>query len=194
MEATGTQAGKEKQILAAARRIFATTGYYQARVEDIAREAGIGKGTVYEYFTSKEELYLQMLLEIADSYASGLAEVIGRPGDLREKLLGIGRHLRDFLQEHGQLARMFLQDPGPVNRKLQDHLLQIRRETVQQVEKLLAAGAAAGHMRPVDTGVAARFFLGGLAGVLLPGLIEELAPPEALAMTVDIFLQGIDSS
>lgn len=128
MEEIGAQPGKEKQILAAARRIFAASGYYQARVEDIAREAGIGKGTVYEYFTSKEELYLEMLLEIADSYVSGLAEVLGQPGDLREKLLGIGRHLRDFLLEHGQLARMFLQDPGPVNRKLQKHLFRIRRD------------------------------------------------------------------
>ena len=80
MEEIGAQPGKEKQILAAARRIFAASGYYQARVEDIAREAGIGKGTVYEYFTSKEELYLEMLLEIADSYVSGLAEVLGQPG------------------------------------------------------------------------------------------------------------------
>lgn len=194
MEEIGAQPGKEKQILAAARRIFAASGYYQARVEDIAREAGIGKGTVYEYFTSKEELYLEMLLEIADSYVSGLAEVLGQPGDLREKLLGIGRHLRDFLLEHGQLARMFLQDPGPVNRKLQKHLFRIRRDTVQQVKELLAAGVAAGQTRLVDTDMAARFFLAGLAGVLLPGLIEELAPPEALELTVDIFLQGVTNN
>ena len=116
MEEIGAQPGKEKQILAAARRIFAASGYYQARVEDIAREAGIGKGTVYEYFTSKEELYLEMLLEIADSYVSGLAEVLGQPGDLREKLLVLAGTC-GILLEHGQLARMFLQDPGPVNRK-----------------------------------------------------------------------------
>jgi AcrR family transcriptional regulator len=188
------QVGKNKQILAAARRVFAATGYYQARVEDIAREAGVGKGTVYEYFTSKEELYLEMLLEIADSYVNGLVAVTGQPGAIRDKLLGIGQHLRGFFLEHGQLARMVLQDPGPVNRELQEHLFLIRKDAVRHVEALLAEAAAAGQIHPVDTDAAARFFLAGLAGVLLPGVIQELAPPEAVTMAVDIFLEGVQGT
>jgi AcrR family transcriptional regulator len=45
---------KEQAIIAAARRMFAFHGYSQARVEDIAQAAGVGKGTVYEYFSSKQ--------------------------------------------------------------------------------------------------------------------------------------------
>ena len=50
---------KEQAIIAAAQRIFALHGYSQARVEDIAQAAGVGKGTVYEYFSSKQAVFEQ---------------------------------------------------------------------------------------------------------------------------------------
>lgn len=57
---------KEKQILEAAAAVFAERGYRTARVADVAERAGIGKGTVYEYFRSKEQLFLRLF----DWYAS----------------------------------------------------------------------------------------------------------------------------
>ena len=76
-------AGKSKQdivaefrcaeILAAARKIFATKGFRDATVDDIAAEAGIAKGTVYLYYPSKKEMYLAALKQ-------GLAELQQRTG------------------------------------------------------------------------------------------------------------------
>jgi AcrR family transcriptional regulator len=48
---------KQKQIIEAAARVFARNGYANAVIADIATEANIGKGTVYEYFESKEDLF-----------------------------------------------------------------------------------------------------------------------------------------
>ena len=50
-------ANKTQAILAAAQRIFIRYGFGQARIEDIAQEAGVGKGTVYEYFPSKKAIF-----------------------------------------------------------------------------------------------------------------------------------------
>ncbi|MDH7498134.1 MAG: helix-turn-helix domain-containing protein, partial [Syntrophomonadaceae bacterium] len=51
---------KRQLILEAAARVFSQRGYHQAKVEEIAAAAGVGKGTVYEYFDSKLELFQQM--------------------------------------------------------------------------------------------------------------------------------------
>ena len=47
---------KKAEILFAALKVFARKGFYKTKIEDIARELGIGKGTIYEYFRTKEEL------------------------------------------------------------------------------------------------------------------------------------------
>jgi TetR/AcrR family fatty acid metabolism transcriptional regulator len=51
---------KRRTIIEAAIAVFSRTGYQRAKIKDIADEAGVGKGTVYEYFRSKQELFLQM--------------------------------------------------------------------------------------------------------------------------------------
>src|SRR5258708_40254095 len=53
---------RRSAILHAARTVFARKGYENTVVEDIAGEAGIGKGTLYLYFPSKEQIYLAALI------------------------------------------------------------------------------------------------------------------------------------
>ena len=52
--------GKPQQIVDAAVRVFARTGYYNSRVSDIAREAGIASGTIYLYFKTKDEILVTL--------------------------------------------------------------------------------------------------------------------------------------
>jgi TetR/AcrR family transcriptional regulator len=55
------RAEREKQILDAALRLFATRGLGTTRITDIAREAGISQGLVYHYFDSKESIYVELI-------------------------------------------------------------------------------------------------------------------------------------
>ena len=64
------KAQKRKNILDAAAKVFSKDGYHQAKVEDIARMAGIGKGTIYLYFENKRHLYYCMLKEVYDVFLS----------------------------------------------------------------------------------------------------------------------------
>ena len=61
-------------ILEAAEKVFTRSGYNQARVEDIAEEAELAKGTLYYYFKSKDEIYLHLLKREAQK----IHEEIGR--------------------------------------------------------------------------------------------------------------------
>ena len=55
---------KKKAVLAAARTVFAKKGLASAKIEDVALEAGIGKGTVYEYFKSKDDIFFALFEEM----------------------------------------------------------------------------------------------------------------------------------
>jgi AcrR family transcriptional regulator len=55
---------KKKEILRAARKVFALKGFAATKVIDVAREAGIGKGTIYEYFRNKNEIFLALYEEM----------------------------------------------------------------------------------------------------------------------------------
>src|SRR5947207_3201710 len=55
---------KKRQLIAAtAARLFATRPFHKVKLDDVAAEAGVGKGTLYIYFKSKDELYLWLIYD-----------------------------------------------------------------------------------------------------------------------------------
>ncbi len=55
---------KKKALLMAARRVFARKGFTATKIDDVAKEAEIGKGTVYEYFRSKDDIFFALYEEM----------------------------------------------------------------------------------------------------------------------------------
>ncbi len=79
---------KEVLILNAAREIFAKKGYHQARVSEIAQQAGVGKGTVYRYFDNKSGLFVSLVEDIAERILGWVEQAL-RESDDPEKQLEI---------------------------------------------------------------------------------------------------------
>lgn len=63
---------KRREILDAAEQVFATRGFTSARMDDIADTAGVAKGTLYLYFSSKQELFVSLLEERTQEYINTL--------------------------------------------------------------------------------------------------------------------------
>lgn len=74
-------------ILDATDRLLARFGYRKMTIDDLAREAGIGKGTVYLYFPSKEEIALSHIDRIVERLKARLKEIATGPGTTEQKLL-----------------------------------------------------------------------------------------------------------
>jgi len=68
------KAAKREDILQAAMRVFARKGYNYTKMSDVAQEAGIGKGTIYEYFPGKS----QLLLEAYEAYLAASQKEVDR--------------------------------------------------------------------------------------------------------------------
>src|ERR1043166_189835 len=81
---------KREAILRAAITVFAHNGYFNAKVADIAREAGVADGTVYLYFKSKEEILHSIFDRSVDEALTAARAQIEAIADARERLRRIG--------------------------------------------------------------------------------------------------------
>lgn len=66
---------RKVEIIKASAKIFAEHGYHKAKIEDIAKEAGVGKGTIYEYFDSKKELFQEMIKKSLTQYEKQISKI-----------------------------------------------------------------------------------------------------------------------
>jgi TetR/AcrR family fatty acid metabolism transcriptional regulator len=97
---------KPQQIIDAAIRVFARTGYYNSRVSDIAREAGIASGTIYLYFKTKEEILVTLFREkMAGFVAQQRREIGGEPDPVVKIRRLVGVHF-GVLEQNPELAEV----------------------------------------------------------------------------------------
>src|SRR5262245_26612980 len=90
-------------MLAAAAQLFGTQRFHEVRMEDIAAEAGVGKGTLYRYFKDKEELYLALVSRSAQQFTQKLQEEISLAQGSRAQLLRVIAAIVRFFDDQPHL-------------------------------------------------------------------------------------------
>jgi AcrR family transcriptional regulator len=152
---------RPQQILEAATEVFAEKGLVAARLEDIARRAGVSKGTIYLYFPNKEELFREMVRQLV------IANIERAERALVEDATTATDQLHRYIRSHWafQRSQLFQALLKFLHGELQQHpdLAEFyAREVVMRALRLLAGiirrGVATGEFRPVDADVAARMF------------------------------------
>lgn len=97
---------KPQQIIEAAVRVFARKGYYNSRVSDIAREAGIAAGTIYLYFKTKDDILVTLFRDKMAEFVGALQKAIADEPDAASKVRRlVSLHFR-MLEEHPELAEV----------------------------------------------------------------------------------------
>ena len=174
-----------RAILDAARDLIIESGFANLRLEHVATRAGVGKATIYRRWASKEDLALELLLELA---APHLAVV--ETGDTREELVAAVRNVVRALTEtpFGPVIRALLSQIA-INAALGDPfratVVQARRDEIGGV---IARGVARGDLRSdADAELATELLVGPAYFRLMFGgeIGEELADE-----VVDTVLRG----
>jgi len=99
---------KVKQIAQASLKLFSKKGYAATSVEQIARAAGIGKGTIYEYFNTKEDIFVAGIREWVDYSENQLAESLKGIEDPIERLHAVAQMSMELLDpDDPDTARLF---------------------------------------------------------------------------------------
>jgi AcrR family transcriptional regulator len=151
-------AGRRAAILDAATRTFAAEGYRRARVEDIARSAGVAEGTVYHLFDSKQGL----LQAVGDAYGAGLVRAAFGDGPVEVRpgppvIAMVERIFRYVAESGGPLTAFLLSnDPeegGPAQAANRERML-------AAIEDGMRRAIRAGLVSLRDTRVAAELQFG----------------------------------
>ncbi len=100
---------KRERIIDAAIKLFTRLGYHQTKLDEVARQAEIAKGTLYLYFRSKEDLFVQCLLDGYERYRERAVEIITSRKDTRKRLLGLLEVQEEMFHHNGPLIQQFIQ-------------------------------------------------------------------------------------
>ncbi|OIQ62510.1 TetR/AcrR family transcriptional regulator [Neomoorella thermoacetica] len=188
---------KRRQILAAAVSVFADRGFHQARIADIAAAAGVGKGTIYEYFSSKKELFQQLLVHIFHTYLEHLRRVCREEASLEGFLRRlIGESLEHF-QAHREITRILLSEHPPVDAATQQIFFRMEQEKLQHLQNHLQAALERGEMRPVPVDLAAIMITGFITALgyqLFFYKNQEMNLAALSTGVTDLILRGIRDS
>jgi AcrR family transcriptional regulator len=154
-----------EKILTAAAQLFATHRFHEARMEDIAAVAEVGKGTLYRYFKDKEELYTALLVRAGERLSGRLRAEVDRGEGPRRQLVAIVRALLGFFEDNPYLLDLIqhaeaLQRPGH-----EFPWQKTRGETMALVRSVFEAGRQAGEFHIDDPELAMLMLLGGLRAI-----------------------------
>ena len=97
---------KPQQIIDAAVRVFARKGYWNSRVSDIARAAGIAAGTIYLYFETKEDILITVFRDKMAEFVSALWRAIAEEPDAVAKLRRLVSMHFEILEREPELAEV----------------------------------------------------------------------------------------
>jgi TetR/AcrR family fatty acid metabolism transcriptional regulator len=184
---------KRTLILEAAVAVFSHRGFHEAKVEEIAAQAGVGKGTVYEYFSSKRELFQEMIQTGLNFYSQHIYRMDTEEGGLREKIKRIFRLHLHFTLKYRNLAKIAFGDHTSVNDEMRLWLISLREEKVQVLSQTLSEGMQLGVVRAIDPKLTANILIGIMGGLCYPIVFgdEEVDVEGAAEMAVEMVFKGI---
>jgi len=194
---------KRGRILAAAQEVFSEQGFDAARMEEVARRARVGKGTLYNYYESKEDLLVNAVIasmeEVRERIATAVdpsqEEPIRSVEDVLRMLIvdalpGITRRFHSlYNQAWGVIAR----DPE-ARRRLFEASRAFYRERERDFEGLIEAGALAGQFRSdVDPAEMSLLLLALFDGLVRRATFDEprVDPSRAFAALLQLLCGGL---
>lgn len=175
------------KILLAAKNIFGQKGFYETKMEDIAREAGIAKGTLYLYFKSKEELY-ECLIKIGlNLIEQAILEVLQTSKSFSEKLREIIAYIIDILSENREFVLRIMYEMPLAQIWKEDFKQKIFFEShrlVESFKKFVKEGISAGFFGESDPDILTQVLIGAITRPIFVYFIEK---KDMERLKVDLF-------
>jgi TetR/AcrR family transcriptional regulator, cholesterol catabolism regulator len=183
---------RRQAIVDTSARVFARQGYHATGIMELCAANDLGKGALYHYIGSKEELLAAIHDRVMDEVMMGADRVAAAGGRPSEQLTMLGDELLDVIHRYPDHVWVFLHEfpalTGP--RAAQ---FRVRRQAYEnRVEAVLSAGVETGEFREIDPWLAARAWLGMHNYTYLwlkPG--RRLSARAVARPFSDIFMRGI---
>jgi TetR/AcrR family fatty acid metabolism transcriptional regulator len=156
---------KEEQILQAAVEVFAAKDFHEVLVDDVAARAGVGKGTVYRYFPTKEDLYFATVFAGMDQLRAEVERAARGRESVREILEAIAIGFLAFFWSRRPLLALIYRYEMRLSGPQEAEWLKRRGAIADEVAGVFARGVASGEVSPIDPRLAAELFLGMIRAI-----------------------------
>jgi AcrR family transcriptional regulator len=201
-----------REILAAAEKVIARRGYSAVTMDDVAREAEFSKATLYNYFSGKGELILEIIESFFDEISRALTGITGLDASATQKLkLGIQFYLQ-FNQEKENISRVLMLDrafieklriivsgekklASEIDKKFIGRIRAKRSEILAAGATILRQGVENGEFRNIDVPSTMAFLEALLQGYCHVKFWHEkqYSVAEATDLIHGLFLRGIEN-
>ena len=153
---------KRQQILDSAVAVFAEKGFYNAKVTDIAHKAGIAHGTVYLYFQTKEDILIQIFMEVGVEH-NALAKL--------RRLILIQLQM---VETNPELTELMLLEARQSSKFILSSAISKIGDYCDKIEGILKEGIEEGLVRPdLDLTVASTMLYSGIEGIATRWMLEN---------------------
>lgn len=173
------------EVLDAALAVFTEEGFAGARVEDIARRAGVSKGTVYLYFPSKDALIEAIIKRaVAPITETALAQLARFEGDPRIPITLVLKTIGGLLSQPGKLAipKLFLREGMNFPNIAEAYRRDVLDTVLPVLTDLVQRGIDTGHLRQVDAELAVRSIVGPVIAHVVLSEVFGVRPEDGLAL------------
>lgn len=174
---------RQRQILGCAKRVFAERGFHAANISHICEAAGIGRGTLYQYFTNKQSVLIAILRETLDRARAlmqrqSTTNVYPPPEQLtRSAIVAFcARQLRELLEvifADGHTLRIVLREAVGLDVDVEKILGEIDETAILILERDLVRARDAGILRDLDARAVATIIVGGIEKLALRALRSD---------------------
>lgn len=171
---------KKSEILKAAMKVFAQKGVADTKMTDISEAAGIGKGTIYEYFKNKSDIFAAAFAQYMDVLETNIAKKIYKITDPVEKLKTLFHAFGEvFYGDSADFIEMMLDFWAEAVRQKDEtgmqlvNLEKLYEDFRKMIGAVLEEGIRLGQFKPMNTHIIASLMIGMTDGVLLQWIMNR---------------------
>lgn len=187
---------KREKILEAAAELFSTRHYHEVMMDDVAKLTSVAKGTVYNYFASKEELYSKIIHTQMERLLSILKQNVESEKKSIDSLRAFVINLFLFMVTHRKFFLIYQRETLNRQNTFYEGLLSQEKQMLQIILQIISKGETEGIFRKVDKEFAISLILGSIYGVV-QRVIFNNTPDESIAKekeaVFDFILHGLYS-
>lgn len=139
----------KERIIQKGSELFHANGFTQTSIQDIVEALGVTKGTFYYYFTSKEELLMEIHLRYINEVLEKQKAIMENPAfDSKTKIKEVMTMLIKLIDKEGANAKIFFREINNLNEKHLEFILKKRKEFYLNLQKIVEEGIENGELRP----------------------------------------------
>jgi len=184
---TNTKIEKKQRILDAAAVLFSKKLYHEVMVEDVARLASIAKGTVYNYFGSKEEIYFTIIRERMDNLIISLEQKIKSGSGSRSALKSFVVHLYMFMMKYREFFLIYSKETLNAENQICSSISEMQTRLGNMLKDIIDTGIGNCIFRNINSGFAADLILGCIYASVNRGIQKNYNDAEMIREREETF-------